>query len=823
MTPDRLKRVEEVYFGVSALPPPERQARLDALCNGDAELRQEVLDLLEHEPAVGEFLERPAVALPGSALDPGAGSAPVKDDLIGATLASWKIERRIASGGMGTVYFGIRDDGQFQQQVAIKVVKRGMDSEELIKRFRRERRALAALNHPNIARLLDGGMAPDGRPYLVMEYVPGEPIDLYCNRKRLTIPERLQLFRTVCDAVRAAHRTLIVHRDLKPGNILVTDDGVPKLLDFGIAKLVGGVEATRTIDAERRLTPEYASPEQAAGLPLTTSTDVYSLGVILYKLLCGRLPYRFVTKTSAEIERVIRQEPAAPPSGAAMHRTWPSLVREAPEGGPDADRVAHGRQTTPGRLRRALRGDLDNIVLMALRKEPERRYASVEQFGADIERFLQGMPVAARPDTFRYRTSKFVRRHAAAVLVGAGIAALLAVAVVAIAWQGQVAARERDAAYLARDQAEEVVKFLRDMLSSGDSAASRDVTVRTVLDRTAMAIEGQLAKDPLVQAAVRSTIAHSYLALGVLDEAERHMRAAYRTRLGRLGEDHHDVAESKLDLAALLNARRKYAEAETLLRESLEMHRRQRGPDNPDTGRVLNDLGAVLWSQGKLGEAAAAHEGALRVRRLAYGDESLPVAESLSTMAAVRTQRNDHAGAAELSADALRIRRKLLPSEHPLVRRSIFDLAAAEGRAGNLARAEELLGEAVLLSEGAVGPDHLDVGRCLHSLGAVRLQQGRWAEAEPVLRRGVLLFEGGLAPGDPTREGARVDLGLCLIHLGRDDEGEPPLRAGLEGLLRAGGELPESHLGALEVLRALYRRRGSTASLAEVEHWGEAR
>ncbi len=820
MTPERLRRVEEVFFTVAALRPEEQGRHLPALCNGDDELRTEVEALLEHQSGIGDFLDRPAIALPGSDLD--LETRPITDELIGATLGAWKVERRIASGGMGTVYLGSRADGQFQQQVAIKVVKRGMDSEELLKRFRRERRTLAALNHPNIARLLDAGMAHDGRPYLVMEYVPGIPIDRYCDEHRLTIEGRLRLFRVVCEAVRAAHRNLIVHRDLKPGNILVAADGTPKLLDFGIAKLLGaGIDATRTMDSERRLTPEYASPEQIAGLPLTTATDVYSLGVILYELLCGRKPYRFETASPTEMERIIALFPITPPSGTGTLRTRLGALRELEQPDrPELERAAHERQTSPSRLRRTLRGDLDNIALMALRKEPERRYASVEELGADIGRYLNGLPVLARADTFRYRAAKFVSRHAVGVTLGSLIMVLAVTAVVGIAWQGRRAARERDSAYLARDQAEAVVAFLQAMLSSADPAnEGPQSTVRAVLDRTAVSVAGELRGQPKVQATVLSTIGQSYRALGLLDEAEKNLNAAYTMRLNVLGADHHDVAESKIELAHLRYDQTRYAEAETLLRESLEMHQRQRGHDNPDTSRVLNDLGAVLRAQGRIDEAERVHEEALRIRRATEGEQSLAVAESLNNLAGVRSARGDAAGAIKLTEQSLEIRRAILPPEHPLLFNSLSNLAVMEGRAGNTARAESLLEEAVALGERSVGPTHFRLGQTLTSLGGMRMVMGRYAEAEPVLRRAVGIAELRLPGGHPLRETARVNLARCLLKLGDADEGAPMLRESLGALRGADGHIPDSQLGGLDELRAFYRQQGRDDLVTELEAW----
>ncbi len=389
MNPERWRRIDELFRTVADRPPAEREAHLTRICGDDEELRREVLELLAHDPPdtfLVDPIKRATVAVAG---DP-------EDELIGRHIGPYRLKQAIGRGGMGTVYEAVRDDSQFQQQVAVKLIKRGMDSAFIRERFLRERQILASLDHPHIARLFDGGTTSEGLPYFVMELVEGESITDYCRQKQLSLTDKLKLFRAVCAGVQHAHQKLVVHRDLKPSNILITADGTPKLLDFGIAKLLSpdpGEAFTRTETAVRLMTPDYASPEQVRGATVTTTTDVYSLGVVLYELLVERRPYQFETYTPLEIERAICDTEAPRPSDAAKQIT-----------------------ASPVKLARQLSGDLDNIVLMALRKEPERRYQSVEQFSEDLQRYLSGLPVTARPDTFTYRTGKFVRRHRLAVV-----------------------------------------------------------------------------------------------------------------------------------------------------------------------------------------------------------------------------------------------------------------------------------------------------------------------------------------------------------------------------------------------------------------------
>ena len=415
MNPERWQRIEEIFRTVVDRPAVDRDNYLTRACDGDEELRLEVLSLLALDTAE-DFIKDPIANAARSF------TARPKDDLTGSRIGPYRVERLIGRGGMGDVYEAERDDQQFRQQVAIKIIKRGMDTEFVRERFLRERQILASLDHPHIARLLDGGATEDGRPYFVMEFVDGEPITNYCRRRDLPIEEKLKLFLDVCSAVQHAHQKLVVHRDLKPSNILVTAEGTPKLLDFGIAKLLTpdpGEAVTRTETSMRMMTPDYASPEQVRGAVITTVTDVYSLGVALYELLTGRRPYQFETYSPLEIERAICDTEAPPPSEAARRQTG----------------------TSP-KLARQLTGDLDNIVLMAMRKETARRYQSVEQFSEDIRRYLTGLPVVARKDTFTYRAGKFARRNKA----GVTMLALLAVFAVVLAVLAARLARERDRA-----------------------------------------------------------------------------------------------------------------------------------------------------------------------------------------------------------------------------------------------------------------------------------------------------------------------------------------------------------------------------------------
>ena len=807
---DLFRRAEELFLRVTALPAPARATAVDEACRTDSALAREVHALLDHAGRMGSFLEEPAL---GADFGVASQEALGGEDLTGRLVGRYRLERCIGSGGMGTVYLGTRADADFEQRVAVKLVKRGMDSDEILRRFRAERQTLAALHHPNIALLLDGGVTDSGQPYLVMEYVEGEPIDRYCDGQRLTVEARLTLFLAICDAVRHAHQNLVVHRDLKPANILVSTDGIPKLVDFGIAKIVThGDQPDATTPQERRLTPEYASPEQVTGRPVTTSSDVYSLGVILYELLCGHQPYRFPTRTPAEIERVVAEGPAPLPSEAVkrVERSAGDDARESVT--PDA--VASARSIQPDALARRLRGDLDTIVLMALRKEPERRYASVDHMADDVRRHLAGLPVSAHRDTFGYRFAKFARRHRAGTALGLVAVLLLGTAVGAVVWQGRVASRQRDEAVAARDQSDATVKFLRQMLASVDPGERGSaVTVREVLDAAAERVDGELASQPLVQAGLRSTIGRTYLSLGLLDAAETQLRRALEQRRGLLGPRHHDVAESLCDLGELLYARQLLDDAQAAFEQGLDVFREASGPRSADTARALSSVGAAQWAKGELKEAEEAQREALDICREVAGPGSLAVAEILNNLCGVLLAQGRLDETEAGLTEALDIQRAQLGPEHPLIAKGLDTLAGVFKRKGDVEQAELLYLEALELERKVLGDAHPDVAVTQKNLAVLYMERGDLAAAEEQLRACLVIREACLSPTDYRVFLTQIDLADVLARRGEWDAAEELLEQGLVAARSAQATYGKRSL-ALYRAAGVFEDHGDTARVA---------
>jgi serine/threonine-protein kinase len=807
-----LARVEEILFELSALPETERAQAAARLCAGEPALHSDVMSLLAHAARVGDFLEEPALGKAFTLLPVGDDSVGQEDDMIGRTVGRFRLERRLGSGGMGVVYRAARSDGEFAQLVALKIVKRGMDTEEILQRFRRERQTLAALEHPNIARLVDGGATESGQPYLVMEFVEGEPIDAYCDHHQLGLSERIRLFLTVCDAVQFAHRHLVVHRDLKPGNILVARDGTPKLLDFGIARVVGeDAQRQVTVAGARHFTPEYASPEQIAGKLATTTSDVYSLGVILYELLTGTPPYRFTTRTAAEIQHTVAEALPRLPSEAVLRAA----------GSEDGESAARRRGGSVDRLARRLRGDIDTIVLCALRKEPERRYASVEHLASDLRRHLDRLPVSARRDTLTYRAGKFVQRHVLATSLAVLSALFLVVGGAAVAWQAELARAERDrarddraVALSARAQAEATTRFLQHMLASVDpSRSGRNVTVHEVLDEAAGRLSGELADQPLVRASLHHTIGNTYLSLGLYPQAEEELRRALAARRALLGDRHPDVAQVESDLASVLFATHALDEAAALLEHAAGTLRAENGEHTADLASVSSSLGAVRRAQGRLDEAETLQRETLEIRRRVLGPDSLDTAESMNNLAAVLLIQRRYDEAQPWIEEALRIRREKLGPAHPLVAQTTDNLAVVISRKGDLAAAEPLFRAALALEIQLLGQRHPDVAVTQRSLALLLVGRGELREAEELLGAALETRARVLAPTDVRRVTTALDLADVRLARGRRDAAEPLVESALDDT-RALDAHSDARAAALARGIAFYEKCGATECAA---------
>jgi serine/threonine-protein kinase len=745
MDPDGFARVQKIFDEVSELPEAERRAFLDKACAGDEQVRREVESLLAADHESGGFLEQSPTP---QGLD--------LSSLVGKTgrprAGPYKLLRKIGEGGMSEVFLAVRADDEYQKRVAVKIIRHDMDREDLVRRFRTERQILAGLDHPNIARLLDGGTTDEGLPYFVMDYIDGIPIHQHCDDHRLSVAERLRLFRSVCSAVQYAHQNLVVHRDIKASNILVDASGDPKLLDFGIAKLLkpdqfaGQVDYTATW--MRPMTPRYASPEQVQGKPITTSSDVYSLGVLLYRLLTGHLPYRFEGEDPSEWWRVVvEQEPERPSTSVSRVETdpGPSQVEITP------NLVSHTRRTQPHQLRRLLAGDLDNILLMALRKESQRRYGSVEQFSDDIGRYLDKLPVAARPDTLGYRTGKFLRRNRWAVAAAASFVLVLFAFAMSMAFQAQRVAEERDQARRQRDRAEQVVGFLEEIFDVSDpfSPDGEVITAREVLERGAERIRSELAGEPETRATLMNSIGRVYAGLGLYDRAEPLVREALETRVELLPGDDPLVAESRDTLGSLLRDRGALEDAEPLLRQALEQRIRIFGEEHLAVARSSHSLAKLLQDQARYDEAKELYAEALGIHERAGGDV---IERSMMqiNLAALLNETGEEAAAEAGFREVLRVRKQALGDDHALVAEALNDLGVFYGIRGDFESSEPLLRQGLETRKRALGEQHHSVAEGMNNLGMLLKQKGELDEAEALYRGALVIMRDRLGGEHPS-------------------------------------------------------------------------
>ncbi|NOS99284.1 MAG: serine/threonine protein kinase [Phycisphaerales bacterium] len=690
MRPDSHDRIDELFHAVLEYPVRDRTGRLAHLTAGNDGLRRELKSLLAAHASADGFLGEPVFGVLSDAdLSSATSRSGDAAALIGAQLGEYRIEELIGEGGMGVVYRAVRTV-DYQQEVAVKLVHRGLLSDALRRRFHAERQTLARLRHDSISRLIDGGSTPDGSPYLVMEYIDGRPIDVSCDDRVLGVRDRIALFCEVCDAVHYAHQNLVVHRDLKPTNILIAVDGRPKLLDFGIAKLIQDEPRIACGDATtgvfRLLTPRYAAPEQMRGDPVTTAADVYSLGVILYELLSGRRPFDLDCAGLAAANGGRGANSPVSPS-AAFSRPDRASARLNDPGGTPAARVAAARSATPHALRKALRGDLDNIVLKAMEVETHRRYGSAQELANELRKYLAGLPVAARNGSGAYRAAKFVRRHKATVALSAALALALVTGAVGTSFgliearrDRRLAERQRNTAVAAQREAESVAAFLKETMTSANPyQTGRDAG--TILDLLADAgdrIDTAYAGQPAAEAAVRYAIAETYAGLWRWKDVERHAARALQVnrdlhgdkhptvadclillgrartfavdaravdlqaealaiRRGLFREDSPEVAWSKAVLAfALWHAASppRFEEAELLYLDAVSVYRRKSASYPMKLGMCLHSLGAMYGTAGRHAEAARALDQALAVYR------SMPVQRNRYLAECVRSRSN---------------------------------------------------------------------------------------------------------------------------------------------------------------------------------------
>jgi serine/threonine-protein kinase len=718
---------------------------------------------------------------------------------------------------MGSVYLAEREGSSFQHRVALKVLRSGLHDTGMEARFKSERQILADLRHPNIARLVDGGITGDGAHFLAMEMVDGCRIDHWCDQRRLDIDQRLELFRVVCSAVQAAHRSLVVHRDLKPANILVTPDGHPKLLDFGIAKILGPsshahtMAVTRTID--RLLTPAFASPEQVLGQPVTTASDVYSLGVILYELLAGSSPHRFNGSSPSEIERVVCREIPDTPSLAVRRCMGTAAGKE----------VADARRLTEDRLVRRLSGDLDTIVMTALRKEPERRYPSVEAFSEDLRRYLNELPVNARPDTLSYRASKFFRRHRVSVTAAvAGFVAVLVFGVQATV-NARIAEQERDRARAAGERAraeartaERVSSFLVDLFRVADPNESRgeEVSARQLLDRGAARLDTELADEPATRARLLTSVGEVYGNLGEYDRALEVLARSvellrrHDPRSGDMVAALNQLAKARFDLGDLEDSKRLTVEALGLARQIFE-------GDHRETALALNNLGWLALEESRLDEAERHSREALEMRMRLWGEESDEVAESLFNVGTIALELDRAAEAVALHERAYDTRRRVLGAEHPSTLSSIGMLLGTLESEKDFERGLERIDEVMPAARRVLGVDHPDVAYLEVMRGRQLRFLGRLVEAEAAFREALRIERAARGPDHPYVGYNLIQLGVVQTETGRLDEAEHSYREALR-IYRAaypeGDRNVANTLGKLAEL-ALLRGEGDEAVL----------
>jgi eukaryotic-like serine/threonine-protein kinase len=799
MDPQRWKQVDNLLQSALDMLPDQWEAFLRNNCGGDRALEREVLSVLHAQRGAETFLAKPAIEFAAEeiARDLPEGSLEPSDSSLSGivrTIGPYRLVQMLGSGGMGEVWRAEQAE-PLRRTVAIKLIKAGMDTKVVVARFESERQTLALMDHPNIAKVFDAGTTPAGRPYFVMEYVPGVPIANYCDQHWLTINERLHVFLQVCDGVRHAHQKAIIHRDLKPSNILIQEiDGkpTPKIIDFGLAKAMGPrlTDATMYTEAGTMVgTPAYMSPEQADSQQrnVDTRTDVYSLGVILFELLVGALPFGGKELRDDGLEamlRKIREQEAVRPSAKVS-----SLGNAASDS-------AIKRNEEPQSLIRHLRGDLDWITLKAIDRDRNRRYGSVAELAADIERHLSDQPVIAGPPSARYRAGKFVRRHRFGVAAGATVLILLLAFSITMTVQARRIARERDRAVRAEQIAKAVNDFLQDDLLAQAGARAQantrsqpdpDLKVQTALSRAAARISGKFDSQPAVEAAIRRTIGLAYFDLNLSTEAQPQLERAVDLRKRVLGLDHPDTLTSMDELGVLYNLQGKYAAAEALLAQVLAARQRLLGSDHRDTLATMSDLGLAIAYGGDDARAAPIFAKVLETDRRILGEEDPATLSVLDNLAGAYKSLGRYSEAQALLEREVELNRRVLGPDHPDTTNSVQALAAVYRALGKYAAADPLFLATLESERRTLGEEHWETENARRNLAISYRAQGRYAEADPLFKRALASLQRGLGREHPLTLQVAYNLGESYRQQRRFTEAESILGEVLEARRRVLG------------------------------------
>ncbi|MEO8199673.1 MAG: serine/threonine-protein kinase [Gemmatimonadota bacterium] len=746
MDSDRWERVQALFHAAADLRAPEQVAYLRRECGDDQDLVREVSALLAGD-STETLLDRNLGQLAHDVLAPGIPVA-LRHQLFGP----YRITGVLGEGGMGVVYLARRDD--LGSAAAIKILRDALLSPSRRDRFASEQRTLAHLNHPGIARLYDANTLPDGTPWFVMEYVEGQPLTDYCASHRSTINERLQLFRAICEAVQYAHLHLVIHRDLKPSNLFVKPDGSIKLLDFGIAKQLDNVDdpVDQTRTGLRFMTPAYASPEQIRGERMGIHSDIYSLGVVLYELLVGRLPFDLSNRTPGEAATIIAEREPEKPSVAARRMAYLP--------GSDLRTVSASK---------AAWADLDMLCLTAMHKAPERRYRTVEALIRDVDHYLSGEPLEARPDRWSYRVGKFTRRNWEAVTAALVV---LIVVIGLVAFYTVRLARARNVAVAEAARTQRIQSFMLRLFAGGDEEAGPSDSLRVVdlLDRGVQEARA-LDAEPLVQAELYQTLGGIYQLQGNLDRSDSLLRASLDQRRRLLGGDNADVAANLVALGGLRLEQASYEEAETLIRQGLAMTKVHLAADHPAIAAATAALGEVLVNRGEYAKAIPILEEAVRLEA-AKGDTTPDLSNAVTLLANAHYYQGEYAISDSINQDVLRIDRHLYGAHHPSVGADLLNLGAIQMDWGHYADAERYYREALESMRAWFGDDHPETASALTSLSRAIVSQGRPDEAVGMLQRALAIQERVYGPVHPRVASALNELGRVAQQQGRLDQAE---------------------------------------------------